>query len=274
MRVARAAAVLGSVLLLSGCGAKPASVHISPAKATIYGLKRTVPLIAEVLDKKGQPMNGPILAWESSKAGVASVENGVVKSVGPGKTIITVSVANTKLSTTAAVEVVDVESVSLTPSRSTLAGPKGSTMAFLTTVKDSKGTVLAMVPRWASSDPKIASVTPDGVVHSEGQGKVIISAAFGDVAGTAELLTTFRDIASFDASPKTLLVKVGETQFVNAVAKDPSGATIDNAATVWTSSDPRTVAVVNGAVTGVAPGTATVRVVCGTMSAEVSVIVS
>ncbi len=267
-------ATVAAALVLSGCGPKPASVHVSPAKATIYGLKRSVPLVPEVLDKKGRPMNSPVLIWESSKPNVASVDNGLVKAVGPGKAVITVAVANIKLSATASVEVVDVESVTLTPSRSTLAGPKGSTMSFLTVAKDSKGAVLTLEPKWNSSDPKVATVTPDGVVHSAGEGKCILTAAFGDVAGTAELLVSFREIASFDASPRTIIVKVGETQFVNAVAKDATGTAIDNAATIWTSSDPKTVAVVNGAVTGLAPGTATVRVVCGTMSAEVSVIVS
>lgn len=274
MRIRIAPVAAAAALFLAGCGPKPGSVHVSPAKATIYGLKRTAPIVAEVLDKKGKPMNGPLLAWDSSKPNVASVDNGLVKSVGAGKSVVTVAVSNTKLSATAVIEVVDVESVTLTPSRSTLAGPKGSTMSFATVVKDSKGALLTLQPKWTSSDPKVAMVTADGVVHSVGEGKTIITAAFADVAGTGELLVSFREIASFEASPKTLLVKVGETQFVNAIAKDPSGAPIDNAATVWTSSDPKTVAVVNGAVTGVAPGTATVRVVCGTMSAEVSVIVS
>jgi uncharacterized protein YjdB len=68
-------------------------------------------------------------------------------------------------------------------------------------------------------------------------------------------------------------LKVGELGKVTIVARDPQGAQIPEVAATWTSSDPLVATCSGGTVLGIGPGSATIRAVCGTKSAEVSVIV-
>ncbi len=260
-------------LLLGGCGQKPAEVRLSPLKGTIYGLGRPLYLKADVVDKKGEPVAGRQATYSSGNAKVATVDpNGVVKAVGPGK--VTISAEHEGLKATCAIEVVDVSSIKIEPPRTTLAGPKGSSTVFTVTLKNQKGDVVDLKPKWESSDPKVATVDAAGRVTSVAEGRTTVNALLGDVSGSADLRVVFREIASFEASPLTLIVRVGETQTVSIVAKDPSGAPIENAAALWTTSDPKVASCSNGVVTGLTPGTSTIRAVCGPKSAEVSVIVN
>lgn len=273
----RAVAALTASLALLGaaCAKKPASIRVSPTKIALYGVKRSTPLTAEVLDKKGRPMPGVKVSWESGKSSVATVDdNGAVKSVGAGKTVVTASVADPALSATCAVEVVDVASITISPSRMTVAGPKGTTVAFKAEVKNSKGNVIEVKPSWVSSDPKVATVDKDGNVASVSEGRATVTASLGEVSGAVDMRTTFREIGSFEALPLTVILKVGEQARISATAKDPAGVVIEDAAAVWASSDPKVATCVNGVVTAVAPGNATIKVQCGPKTAEVSVLVS
>lgn len=271
--IARRLAAVLLPLLLAGCGQKPAEVRLSPLKGTIYGLGRPLYLKADVVDKKGEPVAGRLATYSSGNAKIATVDpNGVVKAVGAGK--VTISAEHEGLKSTSAIEVVDVSSIKIEPPRTTLAGPKGSDTIFTVTLKNQKGDLVDLKPKWESSDPKVATVDATGRVTSVAEGRATINALLGDVSGSADLRVVFREIASFEASPLTLIVRVGEAQTVSIVAKDPSGAPIENAAALWTTSDPKVASCANGVVTGLAPGTSTIRAVCGPKSAEVSVIVN
>lgn len=269
-------------LLLWACGQKPTSIRVSPRKLTLYGLKKTAVLRADVLDGKGSVIPGTPLVWESATPKVASVEaSGKVTSVGAGKTLLTIRAG--ELSETASVEVQEVGTITLSPTRMTLAGPKGTTARFSVTVTDPAGKPLDIKPRWSTADPGIATVDGAGVVTSVGEGQTGVSAFMGepsqgkevriDVSGSADLRVVFREVAAFEVAPATVPLKIGDTSHLVVTARDPSGVPIDDIAVDWTSTDPRTATVSGGVVRGVAPGSTTVRGVCGRHSAEVSVLV-
>jgi len=266
--------LVASLLTVAACGQKPASLSITPGKLTLYGTKKTAGLTTTVLDKKGNVMQGLDPQWESSKPKVASVESGVVRALGPGKTAITARLDKPPLSATCNVEVIDVASILLSPTRMTFAAAKGAKLPLKPEVRDSAGKVVPLEPQWTSSDPKVATVDPAGVVTSVSEGKATITAQLGDYGASTELRVLFREIDTFSASPLTMLLKVGESQRITPQAKDAAGGNIEDPAAVWTSSDPKTASCVNGAVTGIAKGTATVKVQCGTHMAEVSVLVN
>ena len=269
------ASSISALLTLSslGCGQKPASIRLAPPKTTIYGLKKIAVVTAEVLDQKGQVINGAAVTWESSKPRVATVDkDGRIQSVAPGRTILNVKLG--EISGSGLLEVVDAATVTISPMRVALAGPKGSTLRLVSLVKDSKGEEVAVKPKWTSSDPKIATVSGDGVVTSVAEGRVVVNATIGDIGTGSDLRVTFKNVATFDAAPPTMILKVGDVQQINPFARDEAGGLIQDAAVAWVSSDPKTVTCTAGEVKGIAAGTAIIGATCSGKTAEVSVLVN
>jgi uncharacterized protein YjdB len=261
-----------ALLASAGCAPKPDSIRISPKKLTIYGLKRGGVAKAEVVDKKGVVLPGALVQWDSSKPKVATVDgNGIVKAVAPGKSIVTAK--HQEMQATITVEVVDVASVVVSPSRTTLTGAKGATTTFTVEAKDTAGKVVDAKPVWTSTNPAVATIDPSGVVTSVSEGRAGIVASYGEVSAPADLTVLFRDLASFEVSPPTTIIKAGDTQKLNVVAKDSSDRLIEEVAVVWSSDQPKAAIVVNGTLKALSAGNARIRAVCGPKAAEVSVIV-
>ena len=268
-----AAAALGAALVL-GCGSKPAEIRVAPAKLTFYGAGHTQTIKFDVLDKKGRALPGIQVAWTSDKPKIASVDpNGLVRSLAPGRAILTATAQT--VTGTASVEVVDVDSLAVSPNRMTLVGPPGTTMGLLAEAKDSKGNLVNQKPKWMSGDTKVATVDANGVVTSGAEGRTTIIASLGnDQSAASDVRVLHREIATFEISPLTLILKVGETQRITATVKDASGTAVEDAALAWTSSDPKTVAVSNGAVTGLARGTAVITVATSARTLTATAIVN
>jgi uncharacterized protein YjdB len=274
-RVLPGAALLLAAALASACGQKPAEIRLKETRMKVYGLARTVSVIGDVVDKKGEIVPGMPISWESSDPKVATVDaqTGSVRTVAAGKARITARLGDPPLEASVALEVLDVALVNVFPSRTTLAGPAGSTFPLTLEVKDSTGAAVDMKASWESKEPKVATVDASGVVTSVGEGKTTVEARVGDVSGAADVLVVFRTIDTLEASPVNIPLKVGELGKVTLVARDPQGAQIPEVAATWTSSDPLVATCSGGTVLAIGPGSATIRAVCGAKSAEVSVIV-
>ena len=114
-----------------------------------------------------------------------------------------------------------------------------------------------------------------GSATSVGEGRATIIATLGnDQSSASDVRVLHREIASFEISPLTLILKVGEVQRVNATVKDASGLTVEDAALTWTSSDPKTATVSSGAVTGVSRGTALISVATSSRTLSATAIVN
>lgn len=256
----RGVAAALAATLLAGCGSKPAEIRLTPAKFTFYGSGHMQTFKIDVLDRKGRTLPAMTVAFTSSNPKVATVDaNGLVRSLGPGRTTMTATFQG--VSGAASVEVVDVASLNVSPGRMTLVGPAGTKMALMVEIKDSKGNIAPLRPKWVSGDTKVATVDADGVVTSAGEGRTTIIASLGnDQSSACDVRVLHREISTFEISPLTLILKAGETQRINVTVKDASGLAVEDAALSWTSSDPKTATVSNGAVTGVARGTAVISV--------------
>jgi uncharacterized protein YjdB len=266
--------LLVAALGAASCGKKPAEIRVTPAKLQLFGKARRVALSAEVLDRKGNVLPGQTLTWESSNPKVATVEaTGLVKAVGPGKAQI--SARLNALSGVSTVEVVDVESVSMTPGRASLVGPVGTTLQLVAEAKDGAGNRVALAPKWATSDPKVVRVTDTGLVASAGEGQATVTASFGaEVSTGCDVKVLFREISALEISAATILLKTGETWKIVAMVKDDKGALIEDPALTWSSTDPKVASVSNGVVRGESPGTATVSVAAGPRVLKATVIVN
>jgi uncharacterized protein YjdB len=274
-RLLPGATLLFAAALALACGPKPAEIRLKSTKLKVTGLGRVVSVGGDVVDKKGEVVPGKTVSWESSNLKVATVngETGSVKTVGPGKARIIARLGDPPLEAVVTLEVLDVALVNVFPSRTTLAGPVGSTFPLALAVKDSSAKVVDMKAEWTSSTPTVATVDATGVVKSVGEGKASVKATVGDVSGTAEIVVVFRTIDTLEASPLNIPLKVGELGKVDLVARDPQGATIPDVAATWTSSDLMVATCSGGTILAIGPGSTTIRAVCGAKSAEVSVIV-
>jgi uncharacterized protein YjdB len=263
-----------AVLTAPACRPKPSAIRITPAKVTLYGPGRTQSLKYDVVDRKGNSLPGLTALWAADKPKVASIDpNGLVRSLAPGRAIMTATFQT--LTSSAVVEVMDVSSLTVSPSRMTLVGPAGTKMQLLAEIKDGKGNKSPLKPKWSSADSKIATVDGEGVVTSAAEGHTNIIASLGnDVSSACDVKVLHRAISTFELTPLTLILKVGETQRITATIRDSTGVLIEDAALAWTSSDPTTATVSNGAVTGTGRGTALISVATSTQTLTADVLVN
>ena len=127
---------------------------------------------------------------------------------------------------------------------------------------------------WASSNPSVASVTTEGLVTGTSEGSARITATSGGRAGTAQITVAARPAATVVMAPRQGRIGVGETLQLSATARDDRGAVLDDWAASWSSDDQGVATVTqSGLVTGVAPGSATVSVSRGGVSAAASILV-
>ncbi len=268
------ASVLAAALLAPGCGQKPAEIRVTPPRTTLYGIDRKSVLKAEVLDKKGRPLPQAAVGWQSAKPAVASVDReGVVKSVSPGRTIVTAQYG--RISATTPVDVVDVASVTLFPSRGTLVGSPGSRISLNADVKDSKGNPVSLSPKWTVADPNVARVDASGNVLAVKEGRTTVMATIGDFAGACDLKILFREIGSLEIAPLTVLLKPGEVQRINATVRDTAGNAIEEPVLSWSSSDPKVATCsAGGVITAISRGSVTVQAILGPRVARASVLVN
>jgi len=274
MRRYRSAAWIFAALLFSGCSKKPASIDLSPKKLRIVGLERSHRLSARLLNKKGEVVPDATANWSSSNPEIADVEvGGRVVAKKEGKAMVTASYED--LSAQVPVEVVDVNLVEVSPPAINLIGPAGTTISFQATVKNSKDAPVAIPPEWSTSDPKVVTVSPEGIVTSVGPGTATLVARVGDIQGVAEVRNTLREIARLKLRPETALVRVGDSQAFEVVAYGADGAAIPGVPALFSSSDP-SVATVDGVgrASGIGAGTATIRAKLGGRTAQATLLVN
>ena len=120
---------------------------------------------------------------------------------------------------------------------------------------------------WSSEDASVASVDENGVVTGIKQGTTKIVATAADGSAASCLVTISEN--STTISPTSLSIKVGETAVPTITVVGP------DAAVIWTSSDASVATVeLNGTITGVKAGTATITGTANGISASCTVTVT
>jgi uncharacterized protein YjdB len=277
MNVIRVTGRASGLLILAvtlACSKKPASLEVSPKRVVLYGIDRAQRLTARVLDKRGEALDTVRPAWASSKKEVADVdEGGRVVARGEGKATVTVTAG--ELTAQVPVEVIDAASIEIAPAQATLAGPPGTSYPLTAVVKSSRQQPVAIRPTWESSDPKVVSVSADGVMTSVGNGSAAVTARVGELQGAVDVSVLAGEIERIDVHPTTALVRVGDSQKFQIVAYRPDGSRIENALAGFESANPA-VATIDGSgvAVGIAPGSTTIRVDLAGRTAEATLIVN
>ena len=203
--------------------------------------------------------------WSTSSESVATVVNGVVTAVAEGEATITAKVGG--LSATCAVKVTKsvIAVTSVTLNKSSLSLTKGQSETLVATVKPDNATDKAVT--WSSGDATTASVSQSGLVTALKTGKVTITAKAGEESAFCEVtVTTPVESLSLDRNSVTLEEGQSTTLVATISPNDADEKTVE-----WSTSSESVATVVNGVVTAVAEGEATITAKVGGLSASCAV---
>ncbi|PWW03310.1 Ig-like protein group 2, partial [Paenibacillus cellulosilyticus] len=196
------------------------------------------------------------VTWGSDDTNVATVVNGVVTPVGVGTATITVTTTDGGYTATSIVTVTK-PVTGVTLDQPTLHLYKGgATETLVATVNPSDATDKTVT--WSSDDTNVATVV-DGVVTAVGDGTAHITVTTVDGGYTAtSSVTVTTPVTGVTLDKSTLHLLVGGADGTLAETVNPSDAT--DSSVTWSSDDTNVATVVNGVVTPVGVGTATITV--------------
>ena len=240
------------------------SVSLAPTTASVTTGSSTT-LTATVKDANGAVVTDRVVSWRSSNALIATVSQaGVVTGVAPGTATITATSETKSANATITVTLVPVSGVQVDPP--TVSIPARQTATLTATLTDANGTVLTNRPvAWSTSDARVATVSPAGIVTGVAAGTAPISAKSGAATGTSAITVTPPPVQSVTVSPPTLSLTQGQTGSLSATVVDVTGATVSSPSVAWSSKDPAiaTVDPNTGVVTAVAVGSTTIDATSG-----------
>jgi len=154
-------------------------------------------------DDAGKPVTVPrTITWSSSDPAVARVADGKVEAVGPGSATITAAAGSLRGSSAVKVRIPEFARLALTPAK-TQTLKKGDRLTFKVAALDKKGQKVAGVPvAWKSSDPRIATVSADGVVTAVKKGSAKVTASASGKGATVGVTVTDSSKSKTKAKPK------------------------------------------------------------------------
>lgn len=242
-----------------------ASVTPSEPSWSFSSLGDTLRLSVAVADSGGTAVASPALAWASIDTAVASVDGGgLVSARGNGTTAVTVSVDGIVASTSITVEQLPTAMSAATDSIGFAALTDTATVSV--DVTDAGGSVVpGIAVAWSSSDERVATVSAEGRVRAVGNGAALVSATAGSVRHDVIVIVQ-QVVAEIELLPDSVVLRdPGNSEALDAIARDALGSLITSPPIVWATRDPTVVSVdAAGLVEGVGTGSTWVTAAAGT----------
>ena len=214
------------------------------------------------------------VTWISGNNGIVTVDNGMVKAINPGRTIIKVSTNKRQITKVINVTVnnktIDVTSINVANPNIELYVGDRSKIDYTINPSDATNKKISFV----TSDKNIAGFDKEGniVGLKAGNATITLKSNNGKEA-SINVKVKNKEIPVEKVTLSKTKVTVSEGGSVNVTAKiSPKNAT--NKEITWTSSDNNIAKVDNGKITGVKKGTATIKATVGGKNDEVKVTVS
>ena len=259
------------------------SLNLGPPPAALE-VGESAQLAPVVKDTKGQALTDRTVVYASNNPRVATVSStGVISAVGAGTAIITASSENKSaevkvtVNKAAAGQTTTVAAISLTSKGQTVTA--GETFQLAATPLDkSRKPIVGEEITWTSSDPRVATISSDGLVTAIAEGSATITASASGKSESAKI-TVPKVLESHVAAAAVVVtgashaLKVGATATLTASVRDAHGIVLDRTVS-WSSNNAQVATVSGGVVTGVGPGTADISALSegktGTWSIEVA----
>lgn len=194
------------------------------------------------------------ITWTSSNNSIVTVDNGIITAIGVGNAVVTASSVN-GLFATCNVSVETTYANSLTINKTSLSLVSGEQETLTATILPSYTTNKEI--SWKSSVEDIVTVSNSGVVRAISTGNARITATTSDgtcISATCDVSVT-TPVKTVQLDKSSEILKVGESIILQASCF-PSNA--DNTTITWVSSDNTVATVVNGVVTAITLGEASI----------------
>jgi uncharacterized protein YjdB len=199
-------------------------------------------------------------------------EEGLVHGLAEGSTLVRVTSEGVGDSARVRVRPDPVVSVVLKPDSLVLT--VGDTVQLAAVALNAEGQVLERVVYWEGDDTTILSVDHAGAVVALREGVALVTATAGGITASAVATVRMPNLAALDVRPASLVLEVGDTATLTALARDAEGRVVERAVT-WESTDPSVLSVdTHGVVQGLGEGTARVTATIDQLSATAMVTVS
>ena len=295
----RSSARVLTLLLVAACGGSEPTAPTTPpppvagsltlvsgnAQSGVAGAALGAPLVVNVKTTDGAAMSGQAVAWAVAGGGGA-VSQASTNTGADGNASVTWTLggavgAQSVIATTASFSVTFTAQASAGPVAQVVVTPSEGSLEALDAavqlaveLKDQFGNPTEGSVTWASTDTSVVVVDSTGSAKAVGNGSADVVATASAVSGTATL-TVAQKVASVAAAPANVSIAVGKTGQVTAEAKDANGFLVKDPPFGWSSSDTAVATVDSaGLVSGVAEGSAVVRVASGDATDSVAVTVT
>src|SRR5690348_3459021 len=235
------------------------SIVSGDAQTDTAGRTLALPLVVLVTDSLLNPIAGTKVAWQVVY-GLGTPTPDTVATDAGGHAQVSYKLGNTAGTDTVAAKLIAngvsvkfdetavsgaIASVKVVPKIDTL--PKGDSLQYSDTLKDSIGNVVGGAVTWSSTNPTVATVTAAGLARLLAAGQAGIIAAAAGHADTAQLFV--RALTTIAVSPSdTVVTAVGDSLLLTARGVDNFGATVPGTVIRFSSASP-SIATVN-AITG------------------------
>jgi len=165
----------------------PGAMEVRASGLDALETGRSTTLHATIKSDDGRLVTDIAPQWSSSDESVARIDGDKVLAVSPGSAVLTAQVGELKRRLKVLVVRSDFARLGLEPVRVTLDRP-GQTAKLQVRSYDTAGRVIETPEtHWFSSEPRVATVSPEGVVTGVAPGKVLISAQAGKRRASADV---------------------------------------------------------------------------------------
>lgn len=204
----------------------------------------------------------PVLRFRSSDPSVIEVdEDGTVKALSAGSAQITVSAGSISASCTVSVRV-EVEGIALEKEQIQL--EKGGSAQLEVKLLPENATETPAVS-YGSSNPAVATVDEDGLVHAVGAGSAVLYANAGTYSASCTVVVS-APLQSISLDKTDITMWSGESTVLSAAYLPVD--TTDDRTVVWSSSNPAVASVNGGTVQALSDGTCTITAQVGGKTAS------
>ena len=218
-----------------------ASIMVSPSMATIEE-GGTQQFEAEAMSSDGMVIPDVTISWMSNDMAVATIDpTGLATGAAAGE--VTITAMADGISGMAMLTVTEAPPVvtSIMVSPSTMTMEVGGTFQFEATVLTADGMAIPDVHfTWMSDDDGIATVDDTGLVTAVAAGTAMITASANNVTSMPATVTIEElppEVSSVTVNLSSLMLEVGDTHQLTAVARTSEGMMVGGVDFEWSSDD-------------------------------------
>jgi phage tail sheath protein FI len=281
---ATSGAIVSPAIALSVGAPVLQSISIGPSNLPPIPLGASLQFTATGQSSDGSSATLAGAKWSSSNVGVVTVNanTGVATAVGapPGANTAVLTATSGLISATITVTVTPaaLTSIAITPPTPTLAAGQTQQLAATGSFSDGTSRDLTTVVLWKADTPAVADINlATGLVTAASTGTSTIHATWAGVTNTDNVTVTAKAATGLVIHPGAPVIAATQTVPFTASAIFSDGSTGAVPGTeAWTSSNPSVATIVGGTgvATGVAPGSTTITVSNGSVSASATLTIT